>query len=323
MKRSILIILVLATTSQIHAQVGIGTNSPDDSAILEVETNDKGFLPPRMTTNQRNYISAPAEGLTIYNTDIKCLQWYNGTTWFNSCDGATETPNTTCANELISVTPCSEVDGATLNDDAASTEGIEYDWSGATGFIDGGNTRALVEINGQCWYRRNAVNTPTAFDPVPNHVADTDVGWSGDYTGGPYTDEGKLYQWSAAMNNTTNERGQGICPTGWHVPSDCEWMYLEGSLGMSITEQEDTGSRSSGGVGTKLLEGGSSGFEALLAGWRFSEFFSNSKNGAIFWTSTATESSKAHRRWLEVNDPWVNRVSLVKDRGYSVRCLKD
>ena len=312
-----------------NAQVGIGTTSPDGSAVLEVETNDKGFLPPRMSTNQRNYINAPAEGLTIFNTDINCLQWYNGTAWYNSCDGATEIPpaigipnNTTCSNELISVTPCSEVDGATLNDDAASTDGIEYDWSGATGFIDGGNTRALVEINGQCWYRRNAVNTPTAFDPVPTYVVDSDEGWSGDFTGGPYTDEGKLYQWSAAMNNTTNERGQGICPTGWHVPSDCEWMYLEGSLGMSLAEQEDTGSRSTTGEGTKLKVGGSSGFEALLAGWRLNNGnYSGRGSGAIFWTSTETTATSGHRRWLTSSS--VNRFVVTKDRGYSVRCLKD
>lgn len=46
----------------------------DESAILHLESSDKGFLVPRMTTNERDLIASPAEGLTIYNLDLNCIQ---------------------------------------------------------------------------------------------------------------------------------------------------------------------------------------------------------------------------------------------------------
>ena len=65
--------------------VGIGTNTggstPDNSAMLDVKSTSKGFLPPRMTTTQRDAIISPAAGLTIYNTTKLCNETYNGSSW--------------------------------------------------------------------------------------------------------------------------------------------------------------------------------------------------------------------------------------------------
>ncbi len=63
------------------SQVGIGTTSPDASSILELNTNSAGFLPPRLTTAQRDAITTPAQGLFIYNTTTNCFQYFDGTTW--------------------------------------------------------------------------------------------------------------------------------------------------------------------------------------------------------------------------------------------------
>ncbi|MCX6267382.1 MAG: hypothetical protein NTW16_08510 [Bacteroidetes bacterium] len=67
----------------IFAQVGISANNnhPDPSAGLDVNFNNKGFLPPRMTTALRNAIASPSEGLVIYNTEEKALNLYNGLLW--------------------------------------------------------------------------------------------------------------------------------------------------------------------------------------------------------------------------------------------------
>jgi hypothetical protein len=72
--------------AKLHAQVGIGTNTPHASAKLELNDTAKGFLPPRMTTVQIRAIVSPAEGLQVYNTDIKKPQFYDGTNWL-SFDG--------------------------------------------------------------------------------------------------------------------------------------------------------------------------------------------------------------------------------------------
>lgn len=81
----ILLALICVFSSTMKAQVGIGTQNPDASAILEVNSSDKGFLPPRLTTDQRNGISSPVAGLFIYNTVSNCIQYYTGEGWFDPC----------------------------------------------------------------------------------------------------------------------------------------------------------------------------------------------------------------------------------------------
>ena len=61
--------------------IGIGTSAPNSTALLDITSTDKGFLPPRMTTAQRDAISSPATGLVIYNTTTDVLNFYNGSAW--------------------------------------------------------------------------------------------------------------------------------------------------------------------------------------------------------------------------------------------------
>lgn len=83
--------IILITIGQItlsFAQIGIGTNLPHSSAVLDVKSDNKGFLPPRMTTAERDNISNSAEGLLIYNTDHNCIEFFTGgvnNTWQSLC----------------------------------------------------------------------------------------------------------------------------------------------------------------------------------------------------------------------------------------------
>jgi hypothetical protein len=83
MKRAFLIALIFVYTFSATAQVGISTTSitPDASSILELRSNNSGFLPPRMTRTERDAISSPATGLIIYNTTTNRLNYYNGNEW--------------------------------------------------------------------------------------------------------------------------------------------------------------------------------------------------------------------------------------------------
>ena len=65
----------------IFGNVGIGTLAPDASAILDITSTSKGFLPPRMTTTERDAIASPATGLTIYNTTTNQWEGWNGSSW--------------------------------------------------------------------------------------------------------------------------------------------------------------------------------------------------------------------------------------------------
>ena len=62
-------------------RIGIGTNSPNASSTMEIASTTKGFLPPRMTTTQKNAIASPATGLMVYDTTLNLISVYNGTTW--------------------------------------------------------------------------------------------------------------------------------------------------------------------------------------------------------------------------------------------------
>lgn len=78
-------LILLITAVKMQAQVGIGTATPDTSSILELASTDKGFLPPRMSTAQRNQILNPIAGMMVYNTDSSCLELYRVGGWFNLC----------------------------------------------------------------------------------------------------------------------------------------------------------------------------------------------------------------------------------------------
>ena len=61
--------------------IGVNNSSPDVSALLDLTSIGKGFLPPRMTTTDRDAISSPATGLIIWNTTTGQLEDYNGSVW--------------------------------------------------------------------------------------------------------------------------------------------------------------------------------------------------------------------------------------------------
>ena len=85
-KISSFLAILLLLRSIMFAQVGFNADnsSPDPSAMLEVKSASRGFLPPRMTTTQRNLISSPATGLIIYNTTKNGNEIYNGSAWVSN-----------------------------------------------------------------------------------------------------------------------------------------------------------------------------------------------------------------------------------------------
>jgi uncharacterized protein (TIGR02145 family) len=244
--------------------------------------------------------------------------------------------NTFCAGKTISVTSCTAISGATINDDVATTAGIEYDWTGATGYIASNTTtRALVEINGQCWYRINADRVPSNYSTPPSWGT-TNNGAHGYYTGGPYTNEGRLYTNIAANNGSTAERTQGVCAPGFHIPSDCEWMYLESTGGMTLTDQQLgwTSSRMSNRSWYTSLNGGSntSGFTILNGGWYEPSVTSFQSRGCCtsllgyvgFWSSYNGGGRHLWRYGINGGNGILRETGINTDgRGNFVRCLAD
>ncbi len=79
----ILALFVMSSFSSLYADnnVGIGTENPDNSALLHLESTEQGLLMPRMTGVQRDAIVSPVKGLIIFNTDVGDFQFYTGTEW--------------------------------------------------------------------------------------------------------------------------------------------------------------------------------------------------------------------------------------------------
>ncbi len=88
MKKIILSIALVTFATQLWGQVGIGTNTPSASSMLEVKSTDKGILFPRMSSTQRNAITAPVVGLYVFDTNTNSLWYYNGSLWVNTVSEA-------------------------------------------------------------------------------------------------------------------------------------------------------------------------------------------------------------------------------------------
>jgi uncharacterized protein (TIGR02145 family) len=127
------------------------------------------------------------------------------------------------------------------------------------------------------------------------------------------------------MNGKNEEGSQGICPCGWHIPTDGEFKKLEIFLGMTQTEANMVNDWRGVEVGTKLKKGGTSGFEAQLSGRRTSNgAFSLLGRAEYTWTSTTFETHYAWRRCLDAFRNDVGRWNTFpKTYAFSVRCIKD
>ncbi|MBQ2574773.1 MAG: carboxypeptidase regulatory-like domain-containing protein, partial [Bacteroidales bacterium] len=147
---------------------------------------------------------------------------------------------------------------------------------------------------------------------------------------------GYLYNWAAAMNTATDSSSvmnpsgvQGICPNGWHLPSEAEWQELHNELGTGIFD--DAGSQMAGGYweSGKLNQSyyfSTSGFNALPAGG----YYGNMRNfgeDASFWSTTETiweETSEnlVSNYGIEYSSTSLHDYWAVKSVGISVRCIK-
>ena len=94
MKKVFAFIIIVLSCMDIAAQnVGIGTTTPAPSALLDISSTTKGFLPPRMTIAQRDGITSPVAGLQIWCIDCNALQVYDGTFWQNIYSSKVVLPN--------------------------------------------------------------------------------------------------------------------------------------------------------------------------------------------------------------------------------------
>ena len=135
------------------------------------------------------------------------------------------------------------------------------------------------------------------------------------------TTYGALYQWDEAMQYSTAEKAQGICPVGSHIPSDNELKTLEMSLSGMTQATADAVDWRGTDEGTKLKSGGASGLNMPLAGYRYPDGSFYGLSSYVYLWSSSESSTSAWIRYLESGYATVYRNLYTKAVGFSVRCV--
>ena len=199
-----------------------------------------------------------------------------------------------------------------------------------------GQVYNTIQIFSQCWLKEN-LNVGNMIigtqDQTNNGIKEKYC-----YNNNPdsCTKYGGLYQWNEMMQYTTQQGVQGLCPPGWHLPTDEEWKVLAGAVDSQygIGDQTWDGYSHQGyDAGTNLkttsgwygLNNGTDlyGFSSLPGGYRYLNGVFNVIGGAgNLWTSSKYDIN-AWMRELQYDMPYVYRINYGIWSGNSVRCLRN
>ncbi|MFO7616816.1 MAG: FISUMP domain-containing protein [Bacteroidales bacterium] len=245
---------------------------------------------PLLTENERDALVNPPNGMMIINTTTNAINVHRSGDWW-------EVPLTIVSGE----------------------------WSCGKTFVDSRDDRRYktTQIGSKCWMAENlnvgqAVNMTAGQannGTIEKYCYNNDVQLCNTYGG--------LYSWNEAMDYTTIKGSRGICPEGWHIPTDQEWIDMEMALGMSESEAYRANVWRGTDQGTQLGPGGSSGYNALYSGRSVPGVgFTLLGTWEYVWTSNES-GANAWRRCLSNTDPKVGRYdSFPKSYGMSVRCIR-
>lgn len=198
-----------------------------------------------------------------------------------------------------------------------------------------GKKYLTVPIGSACWMKQSLnfgkqvtsyTSTVTHPDMFNNSIYEK-YAYNNDSTNLP--NYGALYEWDELMNYTTVPGGQGLCPNGWHVPTDAEWQTMVVAAGGTlITTAGGFGGNKLKNVGEGFGMGAgtnTSGFSAKHSGDRDSYgIFYGLGFRSIFWTSTPNGASVAYQYTL-----WADRDTIArggnaqKITGFACRCVKN
>ena len=204
----------------------------------------------------------------------------------------------------------------------------------------GGQVYNTVLIGSQCWMKEN-LNIGTMI-PGDDEMQDNGIFEKYCYDDDPANcDEyGGLYQWNELMQYVTNEGAQGLCPEGWHLPTDAEWTgltdyvssqpeYLCNSItsyiakALAATTNWNSSSNTCA-VGNNPSANNATGFSGLPGGYRlYDGTYHHIEDDGYWWSSTEYSTTGAWSRTMNYGNAYVGRNGNVKGYGFSVRCLRD
>ena len=213
-----------------------------------------------------------------------------------------------------------------------------------------GNVYNTVKIGKQCWMRENLRVTHYADSTLIPEGGDSTSYTKPYYYVNPNVNAavyGYYYNWTAAMHlapsSDANPSGvQGICPDGWHLPSETEWIQLTDHLNSvpaylcngeidrvakALASTEDWESNDYDcSVGNEQTLNNTSGFSAIPAGGYYGSspgFFNDEYGTAVFWSSTEMNGEVARNRGIIGEFDIIAYYNNGKSIGYPVRCLRN
>ena len=182
-----------------------------------------------------------------------------------------------------------------------------------------GKSYSTVQIGMQCWFKEN-LNVGKMIN-LGKRQTKNDTIQKFCYNDEPANCEiyGGLYQWNEAMQYVTTDGTQGICPSGWHIPTNEDWKILEESVNDKATNLIDKNAKSGHTYTNK------SGFSALFSGYSNKIFgcFYGIENYGYIWTSSKSSNRKAYGIFLSYNYDNISFYYNKKGNAFSIRCLKD
>ena len=197
---------------------------------------------------------------------------------------------------------------------------VSPSWSCGEAITSAGVGYSTVQIGDQCWFAEN-LRTTTYLngDAIPQNLSDGD--WSS-MTSGAMAFYDNFPTNSGLYNFFAVDDARGLCPSGWHVPTDEEWTMLTDHLG----GESVAGSQMKTTYGWLGVDGNgtnSSGFSGLPGGFRASEGFYYAGSRADWWTSSPNGSDAVYR-FLHYNYELIYRYRYGNPQnGLSVRCVRD
>ena len=328
----------LVTSTAVAMQISILQGSTGGSAVY-VETQTP-------TTNANGLVSIEIGGGTVVSGNFSTINWANGPYFIETkTDPAGGTNYTiTATSQLLSVPYAlyAKTAETITGGDAllARIEALEGKDLLNIGFTDprDNNHYNVVKIGNQIWMVENLKYLPSVVGPgtgsktTPHYYV---YGYNGTNVADAkatdnYATYGVLYNWTAAMDgeasSTTNPSGiQGVCPAGWHLPSDAEWTELTDYLGGTSDaggKLKETGTTHWNSPNTGATN--ETGFTALPGGYRnFNGTFNYFGYNGNWWSATENSTHGAWYRNMYFNFSNVYRNFVNKELGFSVRCLRD
>ena len=311
---------IAANTAKAYGTVTSDGGLPNTKRGMVYSTSDQNL---KIGTNGVDSVMAEGTGKGNYSCNLKrlapCTQYYVRAFAINDVD--------TAYGEVKDFTTVPFTCGSTLTD------------------IDGNEYGTLL-LGSQCWMKQNLRTTRFADGTeIPAGGLNNHSGARRYAPNSNLDTYGYLYNWDAAMNgsasSSANPSGvQGVCPDGWHLPSDAEWTQLTSFvasnsanvcdnnplyIAKSLVSTEDWGAGAWGACSSVITN--NTGFSVLPAGtWHVNGAAGHTGQGyfdghTIFRTATGYEGNYVWTREFYAEYPYVDRTAIDKTNGLSVRCV--